>query len=43
MSEKELERRIDVLLTAIKKAQFFINYTKTELNALEKELHHEQP
>ena len=29
MSEKELERRIDVLLTAIEKAQFFINYTKT--------------
>lgn len=28
MSEKELERRIDVLLTAIEKAQFFINYTK---------------
>ena len=43
MSEKELERRIDVLLTAIEKAQFFNNNTKTELNALEKELHHEQP
>lgn len=36
MSEKELERRIDVLLTAIEKAQFFYQLHKNRAERIRK-------
>ena len=38
MSEKELERRIDVIRTAVEEAQFYVNYASNELKAISREM-----